>query len=142
MTSQALSPIEILLDVSVETKTKTLLRYTVKKFKNNSVKFFSQEFENVDHASENWIKSQKKIKERNKVLFLKTHSCLGAFKGKPFTTPDYTLGGIYVVRDPRNVITSVKNHFSFDEDEAYNFMSNINTSIKKKIHQTTELGFC
>jgi len=42
------------------------------------------------------------------------------------------LGGIYVVRDPRNVITSVKNHFSFDEDEAYNFMSNINTSIKKK----------
>ena len=34
MTSQALSTIEILLDVSVETKTKTLLRYTVKKFKN------------------------------------------------------------------------------------------------------------
>ena len=102
----------------------------IKQFPN--VEFFDQEFKNVDQASENWIKSQKKIKEKKETLFLKTHSCLGAFKGKPFTTPDYTLGGIYVVRDPRNVITSVKNHFSFDEDEAYNFMSNINTSIKKK----------
>ena len=40
MTSQALSPTKILLDVLVETKTKTLLRHTVKIQIHNSIKFF------------------------------------------------------------------------------------------------------
>ena len=72
-----------------------------------------------------------KIKEHKRIQFLKTHSCLGLYKGKPFTTPDYSLGGIYIVRDPRNVISSIKNHFSMNDDEAYRFITNPNTSAKE-----------
>ena len=79
----------------------------------------------MDNASGHWLKAQKKIKENKKVLFLKTHSCLGNYKGRPFTSKDFSLGGIYVVRDPRNVITSVKNHFSFDDKHALKFITNV-----------------
>ena len=74
----------------------------IKQFPNTE--FFNSNINSLDDASNNWLYAQKKIKEQNKIKFLKTHSCLGAYKGKPFTTVDYSLGGIYVVRDPRNVI--------------------------------------
>ena len=93
----------------------------IKQFPSND--FFESEFENVDEASRNWILGQKKIRERKKALFLKTHSCLGLYKGQPFTSPEYTLGGIYIVRDPRNVITSVMNHFELNLDEALKFLT-------------------
>ena len=52
------------------------------------------------------------------------------FIGQDFTQPKYTLGIIYIIRDPRNVITSVKNHNSFQTyDEAFEFMKKDNTTI-------------
>ena len=50
-------------------------------------------------------------------LFLKTHNIYGAYKGKNFTTQDFSLGAIYIVRDPRNVLTSLMNHYSLNEDD-------------------------
>lgn len=100
----------------------------IKQFPNTE--FFNEPFDNVDQASNNWLAAQKKIKEKNKALFLKTHSCLGQFKGKPFTTPDMSLGGIYIVRDPRNVVTSLMNHFSMNIEDAYNFIIDVNKNIK------------
>ena len=39
--------------------------------------------------------------------------------------PNNTIGAIYIVRDPRNIITSLKNHFSFkDYKEAKKFLNN------------------
>ena len=101
----------------------------IKQFPN--VEFFDNSFDSVEQASQNWIKAQKKIKAKNKILFLKTHSCLGLYKGQPFTTPEFSLGGIYVVRDPRNVISSVMNHFSLNEDEAYKFITDENRNTKE-----------
>jgi len=103
----------------------------IKQFPNTE--FFNSNINSLDDASNNWLYAQKKIKEENKIKFLKTHSCLGAYKGKPFTTVDYSLGGIYVVRDPRNVISSVMNHFSLNADEAYNFMTDIHRGTKSNI---------
>ena len=97
------------------------------------LKFFENNIKDLDEASSNWVYAQKKIKDQNKIKFLKTHSCLGAYKGKPFTTIDYSLGGIYIVRDPRNVISSVMNHFSLSVDEAYEFMTDIHRGTKAKI---------
>ena len=55
--------------------------------------------------------------------FFKTHNMLGKYKGYPFTDYENTLGTIYIVRDPRNVITSLKNHYSLsDYTEAKKFM--------------------
>ena len=103
----------------------------IKQFPNTE--FFNSNINSLDDASNNWLYAQKKIKEQNKIKFLKTHSCLGAYKGKPFTTVDYSLGGIYVVRDPRNVISSVMNHFSLNADEAYNFMTDIHRGTRSNI---------
>ena len=101
----------------------------IKQFPNTE--FFNSNINSLDDASNNWLFAQ--IKEQNKIKFLKTHSCLGAYKGKPFTTVDYSLGGIYVVRDPRNVISSVMNHFSLNADEAYNFMTDIHRGTRSNI---------
>jgi hypothetical protein len=72
-----------------------------------------------------WEKSQKKIFENNKVKFLKTHNALLSIKGYDFTYPQYVLGIIHIVRDPRNIITSLKNHLSFETyDKCLEFMKN------------------
>ena len=60
----------------------------------------------------------KKIIQNKKIKFLKTHSFLGNYKGNIFTSPETTLGAIYIVRDPRNVLSSLKNHFSLSDEKA------------------------
>ena len=65
----------------------------------------------------------KKILKDKKVRFFKTHNALLKVFDREFTSPKYTLGTIYVVRDPRNVITSLKNHYDFPSYEvALKFM--------------------
>jgi len=41
-----------------------------------------------------------------------------------FTNKKNSIGAIYVIRDPRNVITSLKNHFELNQNEALEFMLN------------------
>ena len=103
----------------------------IKQFPNPE--FFDGPIKTIEDAANNWIFSQRKIKERKKIKMLKTHNFLGAYKGQPFTTVDYTLGAIYVVRDPRNVITSVMNHFGLNIDKAFEFMTDIQKGTSFKI---------
>ena len=56
------------------------------------------------------LKVQKKINESKTLKFLKTHSSFVKMDGYSFTDLDNTLGVIYVVRDPRDVIISFSNH--------------------------------
>ena len=79
--------------------------------------FFSKRVESIDEAAKNWLIIQKKIKDLKKARFLKTHNVFGSYKGNNFTSQEFTLGAIIVVRDPRNVITSIKNHFGFSDYE-------------------------
>ena len=78
-----------------------------------------------------WEKSQKIILQNKKAKFLKTHNILGSINGIPFTKPDYTLGVIHIVRDPRNVITSIKNHFDFESyEKAFQYMVSKDAFLK------------
>ena len=86
--------------------------------------FFNKEIKSVDEAAENWLTAQSKIKAKNEVCFLKTHNVFGAYKGKNFTTSEFSLGAIYIVRDPRNVITSLRNHYELDYTKALEWMLN------------------
>ena len=97
-----------------------------------SIDFFQKNIDSVEEASANWIPIQKKIKETNKVYFLKTHNVFGSYKGNSFTSPEYTLGAINIVRDPRNVITSLMNHFSIKEEEALKLISNVNRNLRDR----------
>ena len=97
-----------------------------------SIDFFQKNIDSVEEASANWIPIQKKIKATNKVYFLKTHNVFGSYKGNSFTSPEYTLGAINIVRDPRNVITSLMNHFSIKEEEALKLISNVNRNLRDR----------
>jgi len=80
----------------------------------------------VTDTSKFWLKAQEIINLDKKLKFFKTHNILGGLNGNQFTNTKNTIGGIYIVRDPRNVITSLKNHFEMNNSEALKFMLNKN----------------
>ena len=87
-------------------------------------------FNNFEEISRNWIISQNKINLDKKLKFFKTHHALCNFKGHFFTDINNTLGAIYLVRDPRNVLISVYNHFSKKNyEEAKDFLFDENRII-------------
>jgi len=96
--------------------------------------FFDQQVKDGE-IHKHWAESQKKILDSKKVKFLKTHNSLIKAFGHDFTQPKYTLGVIYIIRDPRNVITSVKNHNDFTTyEESLKFMQNENAVLKDYKH--------
>tara|TARA_B100001029_G_C14984673_1_gene408229 strand:+ start:26 stop:898 length:873 start_codon:yes stop_codon:yes gene_type:complete len=102
-----------------------------KHFLNLSDKFIEEEdFEDKEKVIKNWIKSQDKINSEKQIKIFKTHNylCKLSLKNKDsysFTNLENTLGVIYIVRDPRNVITSLKYHYSLNNyKEAFEMMEN------------------
>ena len=85
---------------------------------------------NISHLtiSKNWIPVQKLINADNKIHLLKTHNALCSINNNNFTNKENSLAAIYIVRDPRNIITSISNHFDLNIDESFKFLTN-----KKKI---------
>ena len=79
---------------------------------------------NIDNEEEvykNFIKVQNTINNIDKnAKFLKTHSSLCKMYGSNFTDLKNTLGVIYIVRDPRNVVTSLAHHDDLNIDQATN----------------------
>ena len=81
------------------------------------------DFENFEEISKNWEKSQSILNLDKKIKFLKTHHILCSINNNFFTSYKNSIGVIYIVRDPRNVITSLKHHYSFKTyDDALEFM--------------------
>jgi len=67
----------------------------------------------------NFINAQNLINKQNKSLkFFKTHSALCKMNDCNFTDLKNTLGVIYIVRDPRNVVTSYAHHYNLNISEA------------------------
>lgn len=83
----------------------------------------------VDSTSKFWIKAQDKLNEDKKFKFFKTHNILGSINGNQFTNKNNSIGAIYIIRDPRNIITSLKNHYEITNENALNFMMNENKFI-------------
>ena len=75
-------------------------------------KGLTNEFENINVLSEKWILSQDLLNLDNKIKFFKTHHVMCNFGKNSFTNYKNTFGVIYIVRDPRNVITSILNYYS------------------------------
>ena len=80
-------------------------------------------FDDFNQIKQNWINSQIKINSDNKVKIFKTHHILCSLGDDNFTDERNTLGAIYIVRDPRNVISSILYHFNLSStEEALNFI--------------------
>ena len=99
-----------------------------------SLKFSKNDMSSKKETAQNWILNQNHFFS-HKDVFLKTHNSLITAFGNDFTKPEYSLGVIYVIRDPRNVITSVKNHNDLDSyDEALKFMQDENKVLEDYPH--------
>tara|TARA_B100000787_G_scaffold63912_1_gene46952 strand:+ start:101 stop:955 length:855 start_codon:yes stop_codon:yes gene_type:complete len=85
---------------------------------------FDYNSKDVTDTTRFWIKAQEKINEDKKLRFFKTHNIFGAVNNHKFTNKKNSAGCIYIVRDPRNVITSLKNHYELSYDESLKWMTN------------------
>ena len=75
--------------------------------------------DNEEDVYKNFIKVQNTINDIDKnAKFFKTHSSLCKMYGSNFTDLKNTLGVIYIVRDPRNVVTSLAHHDDLTIDQA------------------------
>tara|TARA_A100001234_G_scaffold211498_1_gene212128 strand:+ start:371 stop:1207 length:837 start_codon:yes stop_codon:yes gene_type:complete len=92
--------------------------------------FFNGFIDNIDDASKSWLSIQKDLIKTNKTRFLKTHSAFISFNNNQFTNAETTLGSVYIVRDPRSIVTSIMNHFSMDQFEAVEMLFDEDRGIK------------
>ena len=65
---------------------------------------------NEEEVLKNYIKVQESFNKKDSVQFLKTHSYLFNINNNAFTDLNNSLGVIYIVRDPRNIVNSLANH--------------------------------
>jgi hypothetical protein len=104
-------------------------------------KFFRHKVNSISEASKQWMPIQREINQDKKIKFFKTHSFLGNYQGNQFTSPETTLGAVYIVRDPRNVLTSLKNHYSFDDDKALKMITDKTRSLMSNNGSHASLTF-
>ena len=97
-----------------------------------SVKFTKKNLNSKLEASQNWIYNQKQFFSGENIHFIKTHNALDHYEGNNFTSKNLSLGAIYIVRDPRNLITSMTHHYSLNYDEAYKKLIDQNASLLER----------
>ena len=95
-------------------------QFPQKKYFNN----FTYNPKIITDTSRYWIEAQENINKNGKINFFKTHNILGAINNINFTNNKNTIGAVYIIRDPRNVITSLQNHYELSSNEALEFMLN------------------
>jgi hypothetical protein len=104
----------------------------------------SKDFHNLGEVSKHWIGVQQIINHNKRNIFLKTHGSLCNINGKVFTNSANTLVFIYIVRDPRNVITSMSNHFGTSQEECFKTIINekyiIYPEMNNQIYPATLVG--
>jgi len=76
-------------------------------------------------VAKNYIKTQEEINKSKKLIFLKTHSSFCKMYNKfNFSDLKNSLGVIYIVRDPRNVVTSFAHHNSKSIENTVELLTN------------------
>ena len=93
----------------------------IKQFPDNSLfQNLDIDISNQNEVVQNYIRSQEEINRRDNksIRFLKTHSALNDINNYKFTDLKNTLGVIYIVRDPRQVVRSYANHSTITLEDA------------------------
>jgi hypothetical protein len=108
-----------------------------------SAQFFRDKKDTFSHPEDTsnlWLSEQEKINQNNKIRFLKTHNALCKINSNSFTNEKNTLAGIYIIRDPRNIVTSLANHYQVDVNKAFDFMKDEKKALIEKVNERY-LGF-
>ncbi len=85
-------------------------------------KGLTDDYSDLNKVFKYWIKAQERINLENKIWFYKTHNANIKIGNYSFTNRENTLATIYIVRDPRNLVSSIANHFNLTNEQAKNFM--------------------
>ena len=129
----------------------------IKEFPKNSkyLNKISKE-KNLSEIAKEWIPAQKmlnlnaknksfeySIKKNQNIqpkFFLKTHSAICSINGHDFTNNENTLAAVYIVRDPRNVVLSISNHFNISIENSLEFMIDKNKIISNPTNENENIG--
>ena len=79
---------------------------------------------NEEEVIKNYIKVQESFNKKDSVQFLKTHSYLFNINNNAFTDLNNSLGVIYIVRDPRNIVNSLANHIGASAEKSADILIN------------------
>ena len=113
-------------------------QYPTKKFFFGLVK----DYDNPIEIQKNWINSQKIINKDKKIRFFKTHHLFCKYGENAFTDDANTLGVIHIVRDPRNIVASLKHHWNFKNlEEAKEKLFDINMMTGFKVDSNKPYSF-
>ena len=110
-------------------------------------KDFTNNFSSLNEIKKHWIIAQDKINLDNKIKFLKTHQINCKIDNFNFTNKSNTCATIYIVRDPRSIVTSISNHYDKSIQEAKEFLTTTitltvknNSDAHKNGHVVTLIG--
>ena len=106
----------------------------IKKFPSNDVfKKIGVDINDTYKVAKNYIKAQEEINRGKTLQFWKTHcSFCKMYNNFNFSNIKNTLGVIYIVRDPRNVLTSFSHHNSKTIEETLELLINDRTIGNEK----------
>ena len=96
-------------------------------------KNYPDKFERPEDTAKYWLTEQEKINQSKNITFFKTHNALCKINENRFTNSINTLGAIYIIRDPRNVVTSIAHHYQISKEDALNFMMDEKKGIFSKV---------
>ena len=103
--------------------------------KNESLNDYKKIFNNKNFNEDSFltyfkynIKAQKRIYSKGKIIFFKTHNARAKINNNFYTDEQTTLGFIYIIRDPRDIVVSYSNYLSEDINKTIDLL------IDTKIH--------
>lgn len=117
----------------------------LKKIEEFPTDFFQHQLNNdIFEEAKLWNKKILNVNNNtDKFIFLKTHSSNVHLENKFFTIDkNYTNSIIYIYRDPRNIVLSLKDFFDFSLNDAIKYIINKNNIICHKIkNQNLSKGY-
>ncbi len=81
------------------------------------------DYNKFEEIAKNWEAMQDYINLNKRTNYIKTHSAMCVVDSYKFTSLRNTKGGIYMVRDPRDVIVSLSDHMGLDHEQTFRHMS-------------------
>ena len=95
-----------------------------------------QKLNKLDVISKYWIEAQGRANVGGKFAFFKTHSANIVYNQNQYTNEKNTLGFIYIIRDPRDIVISYSHFIKKSIDQTIDYMRNkksiIWSSLPKK----------
>ena len=91
----------------------------------NKIKLYPK---NLSEAAQDWVTAQQVINLDNKIHFMKTHNAMCTINGNPLTNKENSLGAIYIVRDPRDILISYSNFLNMNYSETLNELTRKNNT--------------